>query len=70
MQYHTLKLQGVSKTGGVDRMTDHTQYTGSHRERFDEHGKGKGIEDRMSRSSSTGYVGNYRGSGTYDKTHK
>ncbi|CAH1269369.1 TPPP3 [Branchiostoma lanceolatum] len=33
-----------SKTGGVDRVTDTSQYTGSHKKRFDETGKGKGIE--------------------------
>eukprot|EP00835_Amoeboradix_gromovi_P006936 NODE_950_length_2826_cov_0.272094.p2 type:complete len:221 gc:universal NODE_950_length_2826_cov_0.272094:1054-392(-) len=29
-----------------DRLTDHTKYTGSHKERFDEDGKGKGLEGR------------------------
>ncbi|XP_067933213.1 tubulin polymerization-promoting protein family member 3-like [Watersipora subatra] len=63
---------GVSKTGAVDRMTDHTQYTGSHRERFDETGRGKGLQGRQASDASDasdGYVGNYRGSGTYDKVH-
>ena len=50
-------------------MTDHTLYTGAHRERFDSLGKGKGMEEKLS-ADYTGYVGNYRGSGTYDKTHK
>ena len=30
-----------------DRLTDHTKYTGSHKERFDEEGKGKGKEGRV-----------------------
>ncbi|XP_069757495.1 tubulin polymerization-promoting protein family member 3 isoform X2 [Narcine bancroftii] len=32
----------VAKTGAVDRLTDTSKYTGSHKERFDEGGKGKG----------------------------
>lgn len=32
----------MSKTGGVDKMTDASQYTGSHKERFGADGKGKG----------------------------
>lgn len=57
----------ISKTGGVEKMTDASQYTGSHKERFDESGKGKGIDGRAERVENTGYVGNYKGSGTYDK---
>lgn len=60
---------GVSKTGGVERMTDHAHYTGSHKERFDDTGKGKGLEGRTSSQPNHGYVGNYKGAGTYDKTH-
>ena len=50
-------------------MTDTSQYTGSHKERFDESGKGKGIDGRSDRAENTGYVGNYKGADTYDKTH-
>jgi len=57
----------TSKTGGVEKMTDTSKYTGSHKERFDESGKGKGVEGRAERADNTGYVGNYKGSGTYDK---
>ncbi|XP_068704850.1 tubulin polymerization-promoting protein family member 3-like [Montipora foliosa] len=32
-----------SKSGSVDRMTDTSKYTGSHKERFDDSGKGKGL---------------------------
>ena len=35
-------MQKTSKTGGVDKMTDASLYTGSHKERFDKDGKGKG----------------------------
>ena len=58
-----------SKTGGVDRMTDASKYTGSHKERFDESGKGKGIEGREDRADGSGYVGNYKGADTYDESH-
>jgi len=68
----TPALVGVTKTtkvGGVERMTDTSKYTGSHRERFDSTGKGKGAEGREEIVDNSGYVGNYRGSGTYDNTH-
>ena len=48
-------------------MTDTTAYTGSHKERFDESGKGKGAEGRVDKVSGSGYVGNYKGEGTFDK---
>lgn len=65
----SLLLQGTSKTGGVGRMTDTSQYTGSHKERFDESGKGKGIDGREERADNSGYVGDYKGEGSYDKAH-
>lgn len=57
----------AAKVGGVDRLTDTSKYTGSHKERFDESGKGKGKEGRADTTQNTGYVGNYKGAGTYDK---
>merc|ERR1712131_348179 len=64
---------GDTKTANknnVDRMTDATKYTGAHKSRFDaETGKGKGIEGRVDKTDNSGYVGNYKGAGTYDKTH-
>ncbi|XP_031217264.1 tubulin polymerization-promoting protein family member 2 isoform X2 [Mastomys coucha] len=61
---------GVTKAttvGGVDRLTDTSKYTGSHKERFDESGKGKGIEGREETTDNSGYVSGYKGAGTYDK---
>jgi len=55
--------------GGVDRLTDTSKYTGSHKERFDESGKGKGAAGRSDATQSTGYVGAYKGAGSYDKSH-
>jgi hypothetical protein len=50
-------------------MTDTSQYTGAHKERFDADGHGKGIEGRADKAENTGYVGNYKEAGTYDKKH-
>jgi len=59
------------KGGAVDRLTDTSKYTGSHKERFDESGKGKGLDGRreMDKKASEGYVGGYQGMETYDKSH-
>lgn len=57
----------MSKTGNVDGLTDVSGYTGSHKERFDEEGKGKGIEGRVDTVDDSGYVGNYKGAGTFEK---
>ncbi|XP_072319916.1 tubulin polymerization-promoting protein family member 2 [Eucyclogobius newberryi] len=56
----------VSKGGAVDRLTDTSKYTGSHKERFNESGKGKGRAGREEQPDTSGYVGGYKGSGTYD----
>lgn len=60
----------ADKSGVVDRLTDTNKYTGTHKERFDESGKGKGIEGREDVADNSGYVQNYKGQGTYDKTKK
>uniref|UniRef100_A0A4X1UK58 Tubulin polymerization-promoting protein family member 3 n=1 Tax=Sus scrofa TaxID=9823 RepID=A0A4X1UK58_PIG len=45
-----------AKTGGaVERLTDTSKYTGSHKERFDESGKGKGIAGRQDILDDSGY---------------
>lgn len=56
----------VAKAAAVDRLTDTTKYTGSHKERFDDSGKGKGKVGREDIPDSSGYVSSYKGSGTYD----
>ncbi|XP_008582334.1 PREDICTED: tubulin polymerization-promoting protein family member 2 [Galeopterus variegatus] len=64
---------GVTKAttvGAVDRLTDTSKYTGSHKERFDESGKGKGIAGREEVTDNSGYVSGYKGAGTYDKKDK
>ncbi|KER33665.1 p25-alpha [Opisthorchis viverrini] len=61
---------GVSGDAATARLTDVKGYTGSHAQRFDaETGKGKGLEGREDRTENTGYVGAYKGKGTYDAKH-
>ena len=62
--------QKVAKTATVDRLTDTSRYTGSHKERFDESGRGKGREGRQEIVENTGYVGAYKNAGTYDTKAK
>ncbi|CAG2221548.1 unnamed protein product [Mytilus edulis] len=62
-----VKKVAQSSTGGVGRMTDTSGYTGAHKERFDESGKGKGAAGREDKSDNTGYTGQYKGSGSYGK---
>lgn len=60
---------GATKTANqknVDRMTDSSKYTGAHKTRFDAEGKGKGLEGRKDMDKNTGYVGNYKGDGSYE----
>uniref|UniRef100_A0A3Q4AI74 Tubulin polymerization-promoting protein family member 3 n=1 Tax=Mola mola TaxID=94237 RepID=A0A3Q4AI74_MOLML len=60
----------VAKTAAVDRLTDASRYTGSHKGRFDESGKGRGREGREELVENTGYVGAYKNAGTYDSKMK
>lgn len=55
--------------GAVDRLTDTSKYTGSHKERFDESGKGKGIAGREDIADDSGYVQGYKNKDTYEKSH-
>ncbi|EFO20038.2 p25-alpha family protein [Loa loa] len=66
-------LKGVAKAsadGVYNRLTDHTKYTGSHKERFDAEGKGRGKLGREDIVEQTGYVAAYKNKDTYDKLHK
>ncbi|KAK3789041.1 hypothetical protein RRG08_063757 [Elysia crispata] len=61
--------QAVKTDKTTDRLTDASKYTGSHKERFDKDGKGKGLEGRVDKADTSGYVGNYKNAGTYDSKH-
>ncbi|KAK2152403.1 hypothetical protein LSH36_330g11062 [Paralvinella palmiformis] len=50
----------VVSTGAVDRLTDTAKFTGSHKERFDETGKGKGIAGRKDMVDTSGYVSGFK----------
>lgn len=63
-------FQKVAKTGAMGRLTDTTKYTGSHKERFDDTGKGKGKAGREELVDKTGYVGAYKNAGTYEEKTK
>lgn len=63
-------FQKVAKGGAVDRLTDTSKYTGSHKERFDESGKGKGKSGREEIVEDTGYVAAYKNAGTYNEKTK
>ncbi|XP_022198763.1 tubulin polymerization-promoting protein homolog [Nilaparvata lugens] len=56
-------------SSAVERLTDPTKYTGSHKQRFDEAGKGKGIEGRKDVADKSGYVQGYKNRDSYNKTH-
>ncbi len=73
-------IQKVKNSSVVDRLTDTSKYTGSHKERFDDSGKGKGLDGRDSNAKGAGmaagsvagqasYVTGYKHEGTYDKKH-
>ncbi|ESO89019.1 hypothetical protein LOTGIDRAFT_228961 [Lottia gigantea] len=75
-EYQTKLLEGIKKelnkekkvakdAAVVNRLTDASGYTGSHKERFDADGKGKGGSGRKDEVVNTGYVGNYKNAGTY-----
>ncbi|XP_063160350.1 tubulin polymerization-promoting protein [Candoia aspera] len=63
-------ISGVTKTVSsptVSRLTDTARFTGSHKERFDPTGKGKGKAGREDLLDLSGYVSGYKHAGTYDQ---
>ena len=64
----SLVFQKTVEDSAVDRLTDTSKYTGSHKERFDESGKGKGKEGRVDMMDDSGYVGGYKNKDTYDSS--
>ncbi|XP_073781697.1 tubulin polymerization-promoting protein isoform X2 [Danio rerio] len=51
----------------VSRLTDTSKFTGSHKERFDETGRGKGKAGRVEQLDTSGYVSGYKHAGSYEK---
>lgn len=56
MLYFIFYLQKVAEDALLDRMTDTSKYTGSHKLRFDESGKGRGLEGRESVAKGPGHI--------------
>ncbi|XP_061632090.1 tubulin polymerization-promoting protein isoform X1 [Phyllopteryx taeniolatus] len=51
----------------VNRLTDTSKFTGSHKERFDGTGRGKGKAGRVDLVDTSGYVSGYKHRGSYEK---
>lgn len=62
-------FQSGGKSAAVERLTDTSRYTGAHKQRFDESGKGKGIAGRKDLPDSSGYVQGYQNKDSYSKNH-
>lgn len=60
-------MQTTVAAAAVNRLTDTSKYTGTHKERFDQSGRGRGKIGREDVTTNDGYVGNYKGKNTYDK---
>lgn len=51
----------------MERLTDSSKYTGTHKQRFDESGKGKGLIGRQDLVDESGYVTGYQNKGSCPK---
>ncbi|KAJ8004833.1 hypothetical protein DPEC_G00140410 [Dallia pectoralis] len=63
-------IKGVTRAVAsptVSRLTDTTKFTGSHKERFDPSGRGKGKAGRVDMVDTSGYVAGYKHHGSYEK---
>lgn len=56
------------KASIFDKLTDPNLYTGAHKNRFDENGKGKGIDGRVDRVEADGYVDGFKKTDKVKKT--
>ena len=64
-----LRRQPGTKSNVYDRLCDVSKYGASHRQRFDEHGKGRGAAGRKDLHADSGYVHGYKNQNTYQKQH-
>lgn len=58
-------FQSVTRSSVTDRLTDTSRYGGTHKQRFDETGKGRGKAGRED-GKGDGYVAGYKHKGTYE----
>ncbi|XP_078283443.1 tubulin polymerization-promoting protein [Rhinoraja longicauda] len=66
-------IAGVTKSvlsPALSRLTDTSKFTGTHKERFDQSGRGLGKAGREYLVHDTGYVVGYKHAGTYDQKVK
>lgn len=61
----TWTVQKAVKSSAVDRLTDTSKYTGTHKERFDDSGKGKGVAGRKEVNDESGYVTGFKDKGDH-----
>ncbi|KAM7358150.1 tubulin polymerization-promoting protein ringmaker isoform 1-T3 [Cochliomyia hominivorax] len=61
-----VQVSAGKAASAVERLTDTSKYTGSHKERFDASGKGKGIAGRKNIVDDSGYVSGYQNKDTYN----
>ncbi|XP_013111927.1 tubulin polymerization-promoting protein homolog isoform X2 [Stomoxys calcitrans] len=64
-----LQVSAGKAASAVERLTDTSKYTGSHKERFDATGKGKGIAGRKNVVDDSGYVSGYQNKDSYPEKH-
>lgn len=62
-----MSFQRAVASPTVSRLTDTTKFTGSHKERFDSTGRGKGKAGREDIVDTSGYVSGYKHRGSYEK---
>ena len=62
-------FQGGGKSAAVERLTDTSRYTGAHKQRFDESGRGRGMAGRKEMHDTSGYVQGYQNKDSYSKNH-
>ncbi|XP_037086201.1 tubulin polymerization-promoting protein homolog [Pollicipes pollicipes] len=62
---HKSNASPGTKSNVYDRLCDVSKYGASHRQRFDEHGKGRGAVGRRDDHANSGYVTGYKHQDTY-----
>jgi len=63
----TAKKKSTKQPSIFDKLTDTSKYTGTHKQRFDDDGKGRGLEGRDSVAKGSGHIPSaYRGGDVND----
>uniref|UniRef100_A0A8C3JUI7 Uncharacterized protein n=1 Tax=Calidris pygmaea TaxID=425635 RepID=A0A8C3JUI7_9CHAR len=67
--YGLIEGKKPNSVGATVSMSFLTHSNGSHKEHYDESGKGKCIAGCQDLADNRGYIGAYKGAGTYDSMH-